>query len=328
MKAILCTRHGGLETLSMADRPEPEPKADEALVEVLGAGLNYADMLVLDGTYQASPEPPFVPGAEVFGRVLKVGADVTRCSAGDLVMGQVLSGAYAEQAVLDPRQLVRVPFDMPASDGAAFFINYGTAYSALFQRGAAKAGETLLVLGAGGGVGLAAVQVAHALGLRVIAGCRGEAKQALALKGGADIALDHSAPDFVARVKDFTNGRGCDLVLDMIGGQASAAALKCIAWCGRILIIGFAGGKPFSFPANHVLVKNCAVIGHWWGDYHLRDAHQLDEAFDRLFDLYRAGKLTPEIEDCLSLADVPDGLARYARGAVLGKLVMLNQPPQ
>lgn len=324
MKALLCPDYGGIDTVRLAELPDPVPSETEALIEVDGAGMNYADLLALEGKYQASPRPPFVPGAEVFGRVVATGAAVTRCRVGDVVMGQVLSGAYAERAVVDPLQMVRVPCPMPAADGAAFFINYGTAYSALFQRGNARRGETLLVLGAGGGVGLAAVQIAHACGLRVIAACRGEAKQKLARDGGADVVLDHSAPGFVEAVKEATGNRGCDLVLDMIGGAASAAALKCIAWCGRIIVIGFAGGPPFAFPANHLLVKNCAVIGHWWGDYHIRDTRQLDEAFARLFSLYADGLLRPHVEECLTIDEVTSGLERYARGTVLGKLVMLN----
>lgn len=324
MKALLCPEYGGIEKLRLVDMAEPTPSETDVLIEVHGAGMNYADLLALEGKYQASPVPPFVPGAEVFGRVIEAGRAVTRCKAGDMVMGQVISGAYAERAVVDPAQMVRVPCPMPAADGAAFFINYGTAYSALFQRGNARKGETLLVLGAGGGVGLAGVQIAHATGLRVIAACRGEAKQKLARDSGADVVLDHSAPGFVDAVKQATDGRGCDLVLDMIGGNASASALKCIAWCGRIIIIGFAGGPPFAFPANHLLVKNCAVIGHWWGDYHVRDEGQLDAAFDTLFALYEQGHLRPVVEECLPLDGVIGGLGRYAAGTVLGKLVMLN----
>lgn len=324
MKALICPEYGGIEKLQLANLPEPKPSESEVLIEVHGAGMNYADLLALEGKYQASPLPPFVPGAEVFGSVLEVGAAVTRCKTGDMVMGQVISGGYAERAIIDPAQMVRVPLSMPAKDGAAFFINYGTAYSALFQRGNACKGETLLVLGAGGGVGLAAVQIAHASGLRVIAACRGEAKQKLARESGADLVLDHSAPDFVDSVRQATAGNGCDLVLDMIGGNASASALKSIAWCGRIIIIGFAGGPPFAFPANHLLVKNCSVIGHWWGDYHVRDLDQLDSAFAALFKLYSQGKLRPAVEECLPIEGIISGLKRYAAGTVLGKLVMLN----
>lgn len=324
MKALLCPDRRGISAMHVAECPDPAMTAGGVLVEVHAAGLNFADSLAIDGTYQESPVPPFIPGAEVYGRVLAVGPQVSRCSPGDRVMGQVASGAYAERVVMDPRQLVRVSAPMSAAEGGAFFIAYGTAYSALFQRGQASAGEVVLVLGAGGGVGLAAVQIARACGLRVIAACRGEAKQELARAAGADAVVDHSAPDFVDRVRAAAGPGGCDLVLDMIGGAASAAALRCIAWCGRIVVIGFAGGPPFAFPANHLLVKNCAVIGHWWGDYHRRDAAQLDAAFDHLFTLYSAGHLRPHVEGILTMAEVPDGIARHVRGDVRGKLVMVN----
>lgn len=324
MKALLSPDRRGISALHIAERPEPAIADGEVLVEVHAAGLNFADSLAIGGTYQESPTPPFIPGAEVYGRVLSTAQGVTRCAPGDMVMGQVASGAYAERVAMDPRQLVRVPAPMPAAEGGAFFIAYGTAYSALFQRGHARPGEVVLVLGAGGGVGLAAVQVAHACGLRVIAACRGGAKQALARAAGADAVLDQSAPDFADSVRKAAGPGGCNVVLDMIGGAASAAALKCIAWCGRIVVIGFAGGPPFAFPANHLLVKNCAVIGHWWGDYHRRDAAQLDAAFDHLFTLYAAGHLRPHIEGTLSMAEVPAGIQRHVQGNVRGKLVMLN----
>lgn len=327
MKALLCPDEGGVASLRLSDLAEPVAGAGEVLVEVHAAGLNFADALAIEGKYQESPSPPFVPGAEVFGRVLASGDGVTRCAPGDMVMGQVASGAYAERAVMDPRQLVRVDVAMPAADGGAFFIAYGTAYTALFQRGRAQPGEVVLVLGAGGGVGLAAVQIARACGLRVIAACRGEAKQALARGAGAEITLDHTDPRFVEQVRAAAGPGGCDLVLDMIGGTASAAALKCVGWCGRIIVIGFAGGPPFAFAANHLLVKNCAVIGHWWGDYHRRDAAQLDAAFDHLFALYADAKLRPHIDSVLTLAQVPQGIARHVRGDVRGKLVMVNPTP-
>lgn len=324
MKALLCPSRQGIDALCIAEQPEPAIDHGGVLVEVHAAGLNFADSLAIDGTYQESPTPPFIPGAEVYGRVLAVAPDVTRCALGDMVMGQVASGGYAERVAMDPRQLVRVTTPMPAAEGGAFFIAYGTAYSALFQRGKSRAGEVVLVLGAGGGVGLAAVQIAHACGLRVIAACRGVEKQALARAAGADDVIDHSAPDFVDRVRAAAGPGGCDVVLDMIGGPASAAALKCIGWCGRIVVIGFAGGPPLAFPANHLLVKNCAVIGHWWGDYHRRDAAQLDAAFDHLFSLYAKGQLRPQVDDILSMAQVPAGIRRHVDGSVRGKLVMVN----
>jgi NADPH2:quinone reductase len=233
----------------------------------------------------------------------------------------VLTGAYAEFAAVDTRQAVRLNCEMPTAEAAGFFINYGTAYSALLQRAHGRGGETVLILGASGGVGLAAVQLAKALGMIAIADCRGDAKQSLAREHGADLVLDYTRSDFRSQIQSFTKDTGCDIVIDMVGGDATQAALKCIAWCGRIVIIGFTSGSAFRIPANHLLVKNCSVIGHWWGDYHRRDRKQLDDAFIHLFQLYREKRLRPIISDILELRDVPDGIRRLANRSVAGKLV-------
>ncbi len=323
MRALLSRTYGGPEVLTVATIDTPRPGSGHLLVRVDGAGMNFADLLVLKGEYQDRVEPPFVPGAEVVGEVCDSGEGVEGFRAGDRVIGQVRSGGYAEYVVMDPRQSVRLTVEMPAPQAAAFFINYGTAYSALIQRAAAKPGDCVLVLGAAGGVGLAALQIGKALGMTVIADCRGREKQELARAHGADAVVDYTAPDFRDQVRAFTGGRGCDIALDMIGGEATRAALRCMAWCGRIVIIGFAGGSPYSLPSNHLLVKNVSVIGHWWGDYHWRDRHQLDAAFAELFRLYEAQRIRPLVSGVLTLEQVAEGLRRYAARSVLGKLVVL-----
>ncbi len=323
MHALVCHAYGGPDTLSLERIAVPKPGPDELLVRILGAGMNFADLVVLAGHYQDRVEPPFVPGAEVYGEVCEVGDAVANFAIGDRVMGQVRSGGYAEFARMDPRQTVRLPFDMPETHAAGFFINYGTAYSALVQRARGQAGESVLVFGAAGGVGLAALQIAKALGMRVIADCRGAAKQELVREHGADLIVDHSAPGYRDQIRSFTKGVGCDIIIDVIGGAATRAALHCIGWCGRIVLIGFAGGSPHEIPANHVLVKNCSVIGHWWGDYHWRDRQQLDAAFQHLFHLYKAGRLRPHVSDALPLERVAEGLRRYAARKVLGKLIVI-----
>lgn len=320
MKAVICARFGEPETLIIDEIPAPVLVAGEALVRVAGAGLNFADMVFIRGQYQQQREPPFVVGAEVFGQILEV-AGTSNFKAGDWIIGQVLTGAYAEFAAVDTRQAVRLTCEMPTAEAAGFFVNYGTAYSALLQRAHARAGETALILGASGGVGLAALQVAKAIGMNVIADCRGEAKQNLAREQGADLVVDYTQDDFRRQIRSFTKGVGCDIVIDMIGGAATQAALKCVAWCGRIVIVGFTSGEAFRIPANHLLVKNCNVIGHWWGDYHRRDRKQLDDAFAHLFQLYREKRLRPVISGILDLRDVPDGIRRLASRSVMGKLV-------
>jgi len=323
LKALVCSRYGGPEELEVRDVLVPACGEDDLLVRVRAAGLNFADLLVLRGEYQSRVAPPFVPGAEVFGEVVQAGAEVRGFASGDLVLGQVLTGAYAEQALMDPSRTVRLDAEMPNEHAGAFFINYGTAYSALVQRARAQPGESLLVLGAAGGVGLAAVQIGRALGLAVVADCRGNAKQALVAAQGAVAAVDHGAPDFRDRMLEITAGRGVDIVLDMIGGAATTASLRCVAWRGRIVVIGFASGSHALLPTNHLLVKNCSVIGHWWGDYHWRDRAQLDEAFAQLFAWYRQGLLRPCVQQTVDMAEVPAALQRFAQRNLLGKIVML-----
>lgn len=323
MRAIVCREYGAPEQLTLEDLPIPDVSSHEMLIAVRGAGLNFADLVFLKGTYQGQPKVPFIPGIEVFGEVAACGKDVIGFRAGDLVFGQVPAGGYAEYVVMNPRTTVQLTTNMPAAEAAGFYVNYGTAYSALVQRGNARSGECALILGASGGVGIAAIQIAKALGLTVIADCRGEAKQKLAREQGADLVVNHQSDDFRDAVQTFTNGKGCDVILDMIGNGATKAALKVVGFCGRLIIIGFAGGPPYLFPANHVLVKNASVIGHWWGDYSTRDRAQLDEAFEQLFALYERKLLKAVISDVLPLEQIPTGLRQYADRKVLSKIVAL-----
>lgn len=323
MRAIVCRQYGEPELLELAEVPVPQFGDQELLVSVEAAGLNFADLVFLKGSYQGQAEAPFIPGIEVFGLVTSVGSQVSGFRPGDRVIGQVPAGGYAEYVAMNANTTIRMTIDVPAAEAAAFYANYGTAYSALVQRANARAGETVLVLGAAGGVGLAAVQIAKALGLRVIADCRGAAKQALVREQGAHLVADYQAGDFRDKILQFTDGRGCDIVLDMIGHQASKAALRVVGFCGRFVVIGFAAGEPYAFPGNHLLVKNASVVGHWWGDYSVRDRKQLDAAFEHLFAMYSAGQISPLVTEVLSLEQVPAGLRRYADRKVLSKLVAL-----
>ena len=321
MLALACREFGGPEGLKVSSWPMPTLVAGHLLIGVVGAGLNFADILFLKGQYQTKVEPPFILGAEVFGLVLGVGDGVVGFSVGDRVMGQLTSGGYAQYASLDIRQAVKVTVPMTDDDACAFFINYGTAYTALVQRGRARLGETLLVLGASGGMGLAAVQIGRALGMRVIADVRGETKKQVLRSQGVDLLVDTTVAEMRDQVMSFTQGRGCDVVIDMVGGEASRQGLRCIAWCGRLVVIGFAGGAPYAFPANHVLVKNAEVIGHWWGDFHWRDRRLLDEAFDTLFKLYAKGLLKPYVQQAFTLQEIPEALRRFEERTVMGKLI-------
>lgn len=321
MKALVCKHFGGPQELQLCDFPRPTLVRGYLLVRVIGAGLNFADLLVMRGQYQTKVEPPFIPGVEVHGVVEAVGPDVVGFQVGARVMGQVASGAYAQYVNLDPRQAVKVPPTMTDDHATAFFINYGTAYSALVQRGRARSGGTLLVLGASGGVGLASVQIGRALGMRVIADVRGHEKRQLLEKHGADLLVDFTDAGMRDQVMTYTNGLGCDVIVDMVGGEASRQGLRCIGWCGRLIVIGFAGGVSHAFPANHLLVKNAEVIGHWWGDFHWRSRALLDEAFDALWAMYAKGLVIPQIQEALALEDVPAGLRRFEQRSILGKLI-------
>lgn len=327
MRAILCREYGVPEQLTLEDVSQPTNQDHEVLVAVKGAGLNFADLIFLKGAYQGQVKAPFIPGIEVFGEVVSCGKGGAQFKVGDLVIGQVPAGGYAEYVAMDVRTTIRLTVDMPAAEAAGFYVNYGTAYSALVQRAHAARGEHVLILGASGGVGLAALQIAKAIGLRVIADCRGDRKQQLALQQGADLVVDHRAPDFREMVQSFTAGRGCDIVLDMIGDEATKAALKVMAFCGRLVVIGFASGRPYALPANHLLVKNVNVIGHWWGDYSQRDRTQLEAAFEQLFILYKTGQVRTVIEGILPLERVSEGLRRYAERNVLSKLVAIPDLP-
>ena len=323
----MCREYGAPELLTMENVSPPANQDHEILVAVKGAGLNFADLIFLNGTYQGQIKAPFIPGIEVFGEVVSPSKAAAQFKVSDLVIGQVPAGGYAEYVAMDVRTTIRLSVDMPAAEAAGFYVNYGTAYSALVQRAHARRDEYALILGASGGVGLAALQIAKALGLRVIADCRGERKQQLALQQGADLVVDHRSPDFREVVQDFTAGRGCDVVLDMIGDEATKAALKVMAFCGRLVIIGFASGRPYTLPANHLLVKNVNVIGHWWGDYSQRDRAKLEAAFEELFKLYSAGQIRTVIEGVLPLERVSEGLRRYAERNVLSKLVAIPDLP-
>ena len=323
MKALVCRVFGGPETLRLEEVETPICGENDLLVDVVASGLNFADLVVLRGHYQGQKQPPLIPGFEVYGIVAEAGSGTRGFQVGDRVIGQVWDGGFGERVLMNPATTITLPFHMPAADAGAFYINYGTAYSAIVERGGAKAGDCLLVLGAAGGVGLAAVQLGRALGLRVLADCRGMAKQELVRTQGADHVVDHRAPDFIHQVQRATEGHGCDLVIDMIGGAATKAALKVIAHRGRLVIVGFAGGEPYLVPANHLLVKNCTIIGHWWGDLNGRNRTALVEMFDVLFKLYREQGIRPYIDQCMPVEGIPFALERYKQREVKGKMVCI-----
>jgi NADPH:quinone reductase len=330
MQALIITEHGPLEKLSLGEFPDPKPGKGEVLIDVHAASVNFPDLLVIGGTYQNLPPRPFVPGKDLAGVVSAVGAGVTRVKVGDRVMAQIEHGAFAERAVVPEILCMVMPAKMSYQDGAAMGLVYLTAHNALTERAQFRAGETVLVTGAAGGVGLAAVQVAKALGAIVIAAVSSEDKAQAARESGADHVVRTDVPDlresFRKQVFDAvaksTNKRGVDVVLDSVGGDVFDACLRVMAWCGRLVIIGFAAGRIPEVKMGYVLVKNIALIGLQSSDYRERTPEVVRKAYEHLFALYEQGKIKPHVMAAYPMKDYLAALNTVKDRKVLGKVVI------
>jgi len=322
MRAVLCRRWAGPEALTLEETDPPQAGPGEVLLRVEAAGLNFADCLMIEGKYQERPAFPFAPGLEAAGEVAAVGEGVTRVSPGDRVMALTDSGAFAEAAVARESGVFKIPDTMDWATAAGFPITYGTAHGALRWHADLQAGETLVVHGAAGGVGLAAVEVGKALGAQVIATAGGRDKLAVAQAHGADHLIDYRDEDIRKRVKAITDGRGADVIFDPVGGPVFEASLRSIAWRGRLLVIGFAGGQVPQIPANILLVKNIAAMGVYWGSYRKKDPARLQSEFTELFDWWQAGKLKPHVSHCLPLAEAAAALDLLKARKSTGKVVL------
>ena len=326
MKAWQLSRYGEpQEVLELAEVPQPSPGPGQLLVRVLAAAANFPDALLCLGTYQVRPPLPFSPGVELCGEVVAAAPDVTGFAAGDRVIGGAVlpHGAFAEYALMDAAGAMPAPPGLDDAEAAPFFITYQTGWFGLHRRARLAPGETLLVHAAAGGVGSGAVQLGKAAGARVIGVAGGPEKTAVARELGADVVVDRHREDFVAVVKDVTGGRGADVVYDPVGGDAFRKSTKCIAFEGRILVVGFASGDIPSAALNHALVKNYSIVGLHWGLYQQRDPGAIAECHAELTRLAAAGMIRPLISERLTLADVPDGLRRLAAGDTIGRLVFL-----
>ena len=326
MKAWQVTRYGEPEdVLELTEVPRPSPGAGQLLVRVLAAAANFPDALLCLGTYQVRPPLPFTPGVELCGEVVAAGPDVTGFSPGDRVIGGTVlpAGAFAEYALMDAALTMPAPAGLGDAEAAPFHITYQTGWFGLHRRAGLAAGETLLVHAAAGGVGSGAVQLGKAAGARVIGVAGGPEKAAVARDLGADVVVDRSREDFVAVVKDVTGGRGADVIYDPVGGEAFRRSTKCVAFEGRILVVGFASGDIPSAALNHALVKNYSIVGLHWGLYQQRDPDAVRACHAELTRLAAAGAIRPLISERLPLADVPDGLRRLASGTTIGRLVFL-----
>lgn len=329
MRAVLIKEHGSPETLTIEHIPTPSYQDDELLVQVQAIGINYPDLLVISGQYQILPPTPFVPGKDAAGIVIAVGAQVTHCKVGDRVVVQVEHGAYAEQLAVHQHSCFVIPDSMSFEEAAAMSLVYQTAYFALLERAHFKSGERVLITGAGGGVGLAAVQLAKALGATVLAGVRNDAHAQLAKDSGADhiirLDTDNLRDTLRQQVYAVTNNQGVDIVIDPVGGDTFDASLRALAWQGRVVVIGFAAGRIPTIKANYLLVKNITVSGLQWSDYRDKAPDLVRQAQAHLFDLYRAKKIKPAVMPALPMHAFAQALTMVKEGKVQGKIVLTTQ---
>jgi NADPH2:quinone reductase len=322
MRAVVVDRWMEPSELRVREAAEPKLLPGTLALSVEAAGCNFFDILMVQGRYQLKPPFPFVPGAEVAGVVQAVGEGVSGFRAGDRVLASCGLGGFAERVVVAARAAHAMPAGMSFAEGASLPIVYPTAYAGLVHRGRLRAGETLLVHAAAGGVGLAAVQVGKALGARVLATAGGPEKCEVALRAGAELAIDYSSEDFAERVKEATGGRGADVIYDSVGGDVFERSLKCIAWNGRLVVIGFASGAIPSVAANRILLKNIEVTGLHWGAYAQHQPQSIPEVFRALFDLYEQGRIRPVVFRTYPLEDAAQALADLGSRKTWGKVVL------
>ena len=322
MKAMLCKAFGPPESLVLDDAPEPAMGEDEVRVEVHAAGVNFPDLLMIEGKYQYKPPFPFAPGAEASGVVLETGAKVTGIRPGDRVIAMTGSGAFAEQVVVRQHKIRPMPAAMDFVTAASLGLTYGTTAHALIQRGQLQPGEWLLVHGASGGVGMAAVEIGKAMGAKVIGTGGSDEKLRVATEHGCDHVINYSEP-FRDKVKELTGGNGADVIYDAVGGDVFDQLLRCINWNGRLLVIGFASGRIPQAPANLALLKSCSIVGVFWGAWTEREPETDKANFRQIFRWWEEGKLRPHVSHTFRLEHVPEALVAIRERRVVGKAVVV-----
>ncbi len=323
MKAWAAERLGHYnEVLSLIEREDPKPTGSEALIRVKAIGLNFPDILAIAGKYQVKATPPFVPGQEAMGEVIEAGPE-SAFRPGDRIMTMGPGGAFAERMIAPALSSFRVPDGMSDADAAAFQMIYQTSYFALAIRARMQPGEVLLVHGGAGGVGTSAIQLGKTMGAKVIATAGSDAKLEVCRKCGADHAINYTTDDFVERVKEITGGRGADVIYDPVGGDVFDKSTKCIAWNGRLVVIGFTSGRIPEIAANRILLKNMAVMGLFWGAYRMHEPHLIQEAQQALYRYYAEGKIKPVIYREYPLAELPAALRAIEDRSSHGKVVVV-----
>ena len=328
MKAIVCEAWGPPSSLQLRDMPSPVPGPKQVAVRTRVAAVNFPDALIVAGKYQAKPPFPFSPGGELSGEIIAIGEEVKRLAIGDKVVGVTAYGAYAQEVLVDATNVIPLPRGISDEDlelAGSFVLTYGTSLHALKDRAQVQAGETLLVLGAGGGVGLAAVEIGKLLGLRVIAAASSAEKLAAARERGADETIDYASDDLRERIKTLTDGRGVDAVSDPVGGDYAEPALRSVAWRGRYLVVGFAAGDIPKIPVNLLLLKGSSLVGVFWGDFVRREPALNVENMTQLFTWLHERKIHPLISKRYPLSQASHALDALLGRQAIGKLVVLPQ---
>ena len=325
MQAWLCENPTGVEALQWKELPTPEPKAGEVRVAIRAASLNFPDLLIVQNKYQMKPPLPFVPGSEYAGTVEAVGEGVKHLKVGDAVAAAGGTGGFGTHAIVNAALVMPLPAGFPFDDAAAFILTYGTTHHALVDRGQLKSGETLLVLGAAGGVGTAAIQIGKVLGARVIAAASSDEKCALCRSIGADATINYATANIRDELKQLTGGKGPDVVYDPVGGDLAEPVFRSIAWRGRYLVIGFAQGAIPALPLNLALLKGASIVGVFWGEFARREPKANAQALAELGRWYAEGKVKPVIDRRLPMRELPAAFALMGSRTVRGKVVMTNE---
>jgi NADPH:quinone reductase len=324
MHAWLCENPVGVDALTWTEIPTPAPKAGEVLIEIKAASLNFPDLLIVQNKYQMKPALPFVPGSEYAGIVQAVGEGVKHLQMGQAVACLSGTGGFGSHTIAPAALCMPLPPGFPMVDAAAFMMIYATSHHALIDRAALKAGETVLVLGAAGGVGTSAIQIAKAAGAHVIAAASTDEKCALCKSIGADATINYSTENLREAIKTLTQGKGPDVVYDPVGGDFAEPAFRSIAWRGRYLVVGFAAGPIPALPLNLALLKGASIVGVFWGDFAKREPKASAAALAELAQWYFQGKIKPVIDRTMPMAELKAAYAHMGSRGVMGKLVMVN----
>ncbi len=323
MKAVLCKSFGPIENISIEEVPSLIPDKDEVIINVKACGLNFPDTLIVQGKYQFKPDFPFSPGGEISGTIKAIGKNVTHLQIGDKVMYGSVFGGFAEEVKAKAAAVFKMPPTMDFITAASSMLTYGTSYHALVNRANLQQGETLLVLGAAGGVGTAAIQIGKALGATIIAAASTDEKLKFCQENGADYTINYITENLKEKVKELTQGKGVDVIYDPVGGQFSEPTLRAIAWKGRYLVVGFAAGEIPKIPLNLVLLKGCQIIGVFWGAFFKNEPQQNTENFMMIVKWFAEGKLKAKIHGEYPLEKVVEAMHAMTNKEVKGKIVLI-----